>query len=132
MFRLLTPRHAQFWFFRGSPIHPCTILSRKIFLKLYPISSPNFIVWLSLLLQIFGNVCDVIICFPACDVIGRGNIVFWKEGNEPTLWYIFKKNKDVLVTSVYLTAMYRCDQPMITRLNIANVGVRLLAVIMRV
>ena len=33
----------------------------------------------------------------------------------------FKENKDVLVKSVYLTAMYRCEQGMITRPNIVNV-----------
>ena len=30
----------------------------------------------------------------------------------------FKKNKNVLVKSVHFTAKYRCDQDMITRLNI--------------
>ena len=29
-----------------------------------------------------------------------------------------KKNKDVLGKSVYLTAMYSCDQDMVTKLNI--------------
>ena len=33
----------------------------------------------------------------------------------------FKKKKDLLVKSVYITAMYRCDQDMIARLNIADV-----------
>ena len=33
----------------------------------------------------------------------------------------FKKNKDVLVKPVYLTAIYRCDQDMMARLNIADV-----------
>ena len=33
----------------------------------------------------------------------------------------FKKNKDVSVKSVYLTAMYRCDQDMIAAINIAVV-----------
>lgn len=33
----------------------------------------------------------------------------------------FKKKKDLLVKSVYITAMYRCDKDMIARLNIADV-----------
>ena len=36
----------------------------------------------------------------------------------------FKKNKVLFVKSVYLTAVYRCDQDMITRLNIADVGLK--------
>ena len=44
-------------------------VSRKMFLMLYSINGPNFIVWLSLLLEILGNICVVIICFPVCDVI---------------------------------------------------------------
>ena len=43
--------------------------SRKIFCMLYSVSWTNFIVLLSLLLQIFGNTYIVIVCFLACDVI---------------------------------------------------------------
>ena len=43
--------------------------SRKIFFMLYPISWPNFIVWLPLRLEAFGNMCIVNIYFPVCDVI---------------------------------------------------------------
>ena len=35
---------------------------RKIFLMLYSISGPNFIVWFSLLLEILGNMCIKIVC----------------------------------------------------------------------
>ena len=35
---------------------------------LYSISFPNFIVWLSLLLEVLGNLCTVFICFPVWDV----------------------------------------------------------------
>ena len=45
---------------------------RKIFLTLHSINWPNFIVWLSLLLEILGNICIVIICCPVCDVINFG------------------------------------------------------------
>ena len=37
--------------------------------NLYAIKWLNLIVWLSLLLQILGNMCIIIICFPVCDVI---------------------------------------------------------------
>ena len=36
--------------------------STKIFLKLYSINRPNFIVWLPLLLEILGNMCIAIVC----------------------------------------------------------------------
>ena len=29
---------------------------------------PNFIIWLPYVLEVLGNVCIVIICFPGCDV----------------------------------------------------------------
>ena len=34
----------------------------KMFLKLYSISWPSFIVWLALLLEILGNMCIAIAC----------------------------------------------------------------------
>ena len=39
---------------------------RKIFLMLYSINWPNFIASLSLLLEILGNICTVIISCPVC------------------------------------------------------------------
>ena len=41
----------------------------KTFLMLYSINWQNFFVWLPLLLEILGNMCIAIICFPGCDVI---------------------------------------------------------------
>ena len=52
-----------------SPPHFVYDLSRKMFLKLYPINWPNFIVWLPLLLQILGNMFITIVFYPGCDVI---------------------------------------------------------------
>ena len=43
--------------------------SRKIFLMLYSINWPNLIDSLPLILEILGNMCIVIICCPAYDVI---------------------------------------------------------------
>ena len=42
--------------------------SRKIFLMLYSINRPNFIACLHLLLEILGNMCIAIVCFPGYDV----------------------------------------------------------------
>ena len=42
---------------------------RKIFLLLYSINWPNFIFWLPLLFDIFGNICIAIVCKPGCDVM---------------------------------------------------------------
>ena len=46
-------------------------------LKLYSINWPSFIVWLPLLLEIFGNMCIAIVCWPDCDVINfKTNLTF--------------------------------------------------------
>ena len=42
---------------------------RKIFLMLYSINWPNLIVRLPLLLEILGNMCIVIVCFPVYNII---------------------------------------------------------------
>ena len=57
--------------------HFQNIFSKKIFLMLYYINWPNFIVWLSLLLEVLGNMCFAIISFPGCDVINlKINLIF--------------------------------------------------------
>ena len=43
--------------------------SKKTFLILYSINWPNFIIWLTLLLEILDNMCGVIICHPVCAVM---------------------------------------------------------------
>ena len=43
--------------------------SRKIFLSLHPVNWPNAIVWLSLVREILGNICTIIVFSPVCDVI---------------------------------------------------------------
>ena len=51
--------------------------SRKMFLVLYSINWPNFIVKLSLLLDILINMCIAVVCFPGCDIINfEINIIF--------------------------------------------------------
>ena len=42
---------------------------RKIFLLLYSINWPNFIVWLSLPCEILDNMCIATVCKPDCDVM---------------------------------------------------------------
>ena len=51
------------------PPHFVYDFSRKIFLMLYSINWPNFIVWLPLLLEILGNMCIAIVYYPGCDVM---------------------------------------------------------------
>ena len=36
---------------------------------LYSINQPNFMAWLPLLLEILGNMCIAIVCYPGCDVM---------------------------------------------------------------
>ena len=45
-----------------SPAHFVYDFSTKMFLMLYSINWPNFIAWLSLLLEILGNMCTAIVC----------------------------------------------------------------------
>ena len=52
-----------------SPTHFVYDFSRKLFPTLYSINWPNFIVWLLLLLEILGNMCIGIVCFPGCNVM---------------------------------------------------------------
>ena len=55
--------------------------SRKTLLKLYSINWPNFIVWLSLLLEIFGNISTVVICFPINDVLNFELTLLFKSSH---------------------------------------------------
>ena len=62
-------RYTQSQFFRKGfgivfPSHYVYDFSRKIFVTLYSINSPNFIVWLPLIHEMLGNMCIAIICFP--------------------------------------------------------------------
>ena len=43
--------------------------STKLFLMLRSINWPNFIAKLPLLLEILGNICIAIVCYPGCDVM---------------------------------------------------------------
>ena len=45
-----------------SPAHFVYDFSIEMFLMLYSIDWPNFIVWLPLLLEILGNMCITIVC----------------------------------------------------------------------
>ena len=74
---------SQFSFFwKGSETNFYTTwfahdFSRKIILILHSINWPHFIVWLSLLLKILGNICIKIVCYSACDVIKyQINLIF--------------------------------------------------------
>ena len=52
-----------------SASHFANDFSRKMILMLHSINWPNLIVWLPLLLQILGNMCITIVCYPGCDII---------------------------------------------------------------
>ena len=52
-----------------SPPHWVHDLKKKCFVILDSINWPDFILWLPLLLEIFGNMCILIVCYPVCDVI---------------------------------------------------------------
>ena len=63
-----------------SPAHFVYDFSTKMFLMLYSINWPNFIAWLPLLLEILGNMCIAIVCYPGCDVMDfEINLIFLIE-----------------------------------------------------
>ena len=53
----------------ASPAYFVYDFSTKMFLWLYSINRPNFIVWLLLLLEILSNMCIAFVCYPGCDVM---------------------------------------------------------------
>ena len=60
-----------------STTHLVCDFSRKMFLLLYSINRPSFIVWLSLLFEILVNMLIAIVCFPGCDAINiKINLIF--------------------------------------------------------
>ena len=64
--------------------------SRKMFLVLYFLNWPSFLFWLSLLLEILGNICIANACFPSCDVINfETNLIFLIK----LFFYMTKKSR---------------------------------------
>ena len=60
-----------------SPPHFMYDFLRKMFFMLHSVNWPTFIAWLFLLLEILGNMCIAIVCFPDCDVINfEINLIF--------------------------------------------------------
>ena len=50
---------------------------RKIFLLVYSINWPNFLVWLPLLCEILGNMCIASICISCCEAMNfEVNLMF--------------------------------------------------------
>ena len=73
-----------------SPLHLVYDSSRKMFLVLYSINRPNFIVWLPLILEILVNMRIAIVCFPGCDVINiKINLIFLIK-----LFFTWPKSQD--------------------------------------
>ena len=69
------------------------IFPKKMFLVLQFINCPNVIVWLPLLLEILGNMCITIICYPGRDVIkSEINLIFLIK----PFWYMTKKSRQKL------------------------------------
>ena len=77
-------------------VHPSYFVhefSRKMVLMLYSINWPNFIVWLPLLLEIFGNMCIAIVSSPVCVFINfEINLIFLIKA----FFYMTKKSRQKL------------------------------------
>ena len=92
---------------------------RKVFLLLYSINWPNFIVWFHLLCDILGNMCIAIVCWPGCDVISFEinqsfliRLFFLYDQNIKTKIYMSQEEKELLkwnkkyVSSFFLKGFY--------------------------
>ena len=78
----------------ASPAHFVYDFSTKMFLMLYSTNCPNFIAWLSLLLEILGNMGIAIVCQPGCDVMDfEINLFFLIE----PFFYMTKKSLQKLI-----------------------------------
>ena len=76
-----------------------------MFLLTYSITWLNFVVWLSLLLEMLGNMCIAIVCFPGCDVINFGiNYIFLIK----PFFYMTKKSSKLKSILTKLTRWYLC------------------------
>ena len=97
----------------ASPAHFVHDFSIKMFLVLYSINWPNFIAWLPLLLDILGNMCIAIICFPGCDVMDfEINIIFRIEpfflhDQKKHLTYCFQVN---MIQVCILFNLFECKR----------------------
>ena len=76
---------------------------------LYFINSSNFIVWLPLVLEILGNMCFAIVCFPGCDVINyNNNLIFqiklctWPKRQDKNLNIWVQKNFKVKQKTLFI------------------------------
>ena len=74
--KVLTTRFYSIWSFfknkkrsRSSLLASFSIFLKKILLTLYSINWPNLIIWLPLLFYVSGNMFNLIVCYPVCDVI---------------------------------------------------------------
>ena len=73
--------------------------SRKIFLTLYSINWPNFIVWSPLLLR-YWKLCFAIICFPGCDIIiFKVSLIYFSSSRFSTWQKSQDKNWNILRTN---------------------------------
>ena len=80
-----------------SPPHFVYDFWKKMFLMVYSINWPNFIVWLPSLLEILGNIRIAILRFPGFDVFFFFNQVIFLHGQKvKTKFWISWERKEVL------------------------------------
>ena len=94
-----------------SPPHFVYDFSRKLFLMLHSINWPNFIFWLSLLLEILDNMCIAIIFYPGCDVIKlsflSSRFATWPKSQHKNL-NILKTRRALEVKQKALFIIFKC------------------------
>ena len=72
--------------------------TRKIFLMLYSIYLPNFILWLPLCLEILGNMYIALICCPVCNLTNFEFNLNFRVSRFPTLSKSLEKILNIVST----------------------------------
>ena len=92
---------------------------RKLFLFLYSINWPNFIVWLSLLCEILGNMFIKIVYKPGCDVINFAvNLISLIKPFFPTWAKSPGKNYNIFRTKITFKVPLFFKTPSILQLSL--------------
>ena len=99
-------RYTRFWIFRkgsrtGFFTTFCVWFPRINFLILYPINWLNFIVWLSLLLEILGNMWIVITCH---QIVKQIEIIFGNGHSAFPLFHDLQKTKNFISKNNHFTS----------------------------
>ena len=99
--------------------------SKKMFLILYFINWTNFIVWLLLLFEVFGNMCIAIVCSPDCDTINFQINLCFKSSRFSTWPKIQDKNLNIFRRKRYSKMKSKAFFIIFKGLSVAKICLRI-------